>query len=84
MEWEEVRSLYPNQFVKLQVLKSRLDGNQEFIEDIAVIGTVSDDNATLELLQSKGDQLVYHTSHEEIILKVRGAIGLRGKMRYAD
>jgi hypothetical protein len=84
MEWQEVRSLYPNQFVKLQVLKSHLQGDQEIIEEVAVIGTVSDEDATRELLQSKGDQLVYHTSHEEIVLKVRGTIGLRGKFRYAD
>ncbi|AEV19414.1 hypothetical protein GTCCBUS3UF5_21060 [Geobacillus thermoleovorans CCB_US3_UF5] len=84
MEWQEVRSLYPNQFVKLQVLKSHLEGDQEIIEEVAVIGTVSDKDATRELLQSKGNQLVYHTSHKEIVLKVRGAIGLRGKFHYAD
>ena len=44
MEWQEVRSLYPNQFVKLQVLKSRLQGDQEIIEEMAVIGTVSDED----------------------------------------
>ncbi|KAB2953692.1 hypothetical protein F9B85_03480 [Heliorestis acidaminivorans] len=84
MKWQEVRSLYPNQFVKLQVLKSRLEGTQEIIEDMAVVGMVPDANATRELLQSKGEYLVYHTSHEEIVLKVRGAIGLRGKVSYAD
>jgi len=84
MEWQEVRSLYPNQFVKLQVLKSRLEGNRQIIEDMAVIGTVCDEHATRELLQSKGDRLVYHTNHEEIVLEVRGAIGFRGKVRYAD
>jgi formylmethanofuran dehydrogenase subunit D len=84
MEWQEVRLLYPNQFVKLQVLKSHLQGDQEIIEEVAVIETVSDEDATRELLQSKGDQLVYHTNHKEIVLKVRGTIGLRGNFRYAD
>ncbi|OPX02306.1 hypothetical protein RA955_11950 [Geobacillus proteiniphilus] len=84
MKWQEVRLLYPNQFVKLQVLKSHLQGDQEIIEEVAVIGTVSDEDATRELLQSKGNQFVYHTSHKEIVLKVRKTIGLRGKFRYAN
>ncbi|MED4878374.1 hypothetical protein P9743_13275 [Anoxybacillus geothermalis] len=84
MKWQEVRSLYPNQFVKVQVLKSHLQGDREIIEEVDVIGTVSDEDATRELLQSKGNQLVYHTSHKELVLKVRKAIGLRGKAHYAD
>ncbi|ADI26726.1 hypothetical protein [Geobacillus sp. C56-T3] len=84
MKWQEVRSLYPNQFVKVQALKSYLQEDQEIIEEVDVIGTVSNEDATRELLQSKGNQLVYHTSHKEIVLKVRKAIGLRGKFHYAD
>ncbi|MBB5326367.1 hypothetical protein HNQ34_003520 [Anoxybacillus tepidamans] len=84
MKWQEVRTLYPNQFVKLHILKSRLHGDKEIVEEVAVVGTVPDENATRELLQSKGNELVYHTSHEDIVLQVRGMISLRGKARYAD
>ncbi|ASS99413.1 MULTISPECIES: hypothetical protein [Geobacillus] len=84
MKWQEVRSSYPNQFVKVQILKSRLQGDREIIEEVDVMGTVSNEDATRELLQSKGNQLVYHTSHKEIVLKVRKAIGLRGKAHDAD
>ncbi|WP_342778091.1 hypothetical protein [Terrilactibacillus laevilacticus] len=37
MKWLEVRKLYPNQFVKLKVLSSHIDNDQEFIDDIAII-----------------------------------------------
>ncbi|MDC3413884.1 hypothetical protein [Terrihalobacillus insolitus] len=77
MKWSEVRKLYPNQFVKLKVLSSYIKSGQEFIEDIAVIKPVSDELATKELLQSKGDELVYHTTNENIVLEVRQDVGLR-------
>lgn len=77
MNWSEVRKLYPSQFVKLKVLSSHIEKDQEFIEDIAVIKPVSDELATKELLKSKGDELVYHTVHENIVLEIRQDVGLR-------
>ncbi|WP_163538972.1 hypothetical protein [Gracilibacillus sp. YIM 98692] len=77
MKWSEVRQLYPSQFVKLKVLSSHIENDQEFIEDIAVIKPISDKLATKELLRSKGDELVYHTVHENIVLEVRQDVGLR-------
>jgi hypothetical protein len=77
MKWSEVRKIYPNQFVKLKVLSSYIESGQEFIEDIAVIKPVSDELATKELLRSKGDELVYHTANENIVLEVRQDVGLR-------
>jgi hypothetical protein len=77
MKWSEVREIYPNQFVKLKVLSSYIESGQEFFEDIAVIEPVSDELASKELLQSKGDQLVYHTANENIVLEVRQDVVLR-------
>ena len=71
MKWLEVRKLYPNQFVKLKVLSSHIENGQEFIEDIAIIKPILDELATKELLKSKGDELVYHTANENIVLEVR-------------
>ena len=77
MKWSEVRKLYPNQFVKLKVLTSYVENHQEFIEDVAVVKPIPDELATKELLNSKEDELVYHTSHENIVLEIRQDIGLR-------
>lgn len=33
MKWEEVRKIYPNQYVKLQILASHVEGNTKFIDD---------------------------------------------------
>nr|WP_239984672.1 hypothetical protein [Lentibacillus sediminis] len=53
-----------------------MENSQEFfIEDIANIKPVSDKRATRELVNSKGDELVYHTAHENIVLEVRQDVG---------
>ncbi|PEL14307.1 hypothetical protein [Bacillus sp. AFS017336] len=77
MKWEDVKKLYPNQFVKLKVLSTYIKDHQEIIEEVAIIAPVLDELATKELLKSKGDELVYHTIHESIILKIRQDVGLR-------
>ncbi|MBW8350900.1 hypothetical protein K0H71_15820 [Bacillus sp. IITD106] len=71
MKWQEVRKIYPHQFVKIKVLSSHIENGQEFIEDIAIIKPIPDELATKELLKSKGDELVYHTVNENIVLEVR-------------
>nr|WP_164669824.1 hypothetical protein [Virgibacillus doumboii] len=77
MKWPEVRNMYPDQFVKLKVLSSHIENYQEIIEDVAVIRPVADESATNELLKSKNEDLVYHTSHENIVLEFRQDVGLR-------
>ena len=71
MKWEEVRQIYPDKFVKVEVLDSHIKGDKKLIDEVAVIDTVSDDNATKELLKSKEDILVYHTSKESFALEIR-------------
>jgi len=78
MKWEEVRRLYPNRFVKLQVLESRMDGNQKYIEDMAIIKAFEDNReATRELVRCQGDILIYHTGNEEVVVEVRNIKGYR-------
>lgn len=75
LKWSEVRKMYPYQFVKLKVLSSHIEDNQEIIEDIAVIRPVPDELATKELLKSKDEDLIYHTSHRNIALEIRQDVG---------
>lgn len=77
MKWAEVREKYPNQFVKIKILKSYSESDKEVVEEVAVIDSIDEYKATKELLSSKGDTLVYHTSKEKVVLTVRNKIGLR-------
>ena len=77
MKWNDVRNIYPDQFVKFEVLKSHVAEDKEYVDEIAVIGPVNNNDATKELLKSRDNILVYHTSKESVILKIRTRIGLR-------
>ena len=75
MKWEEVKKIYPNQFVKLQILEWHMEGDKKYIDDMVVIKVIEDNReATKELVRSKEAELVYHTGNEYIILEVRNII----------
>lgn len=79
MKWEEVRKIYPNRFVKIQVLKSHIKDNIRYIEDMAVIESYDDDReATRELVRAKDDILVYHTANDKIEIEIKQIFGYRG------
>lgn len=71
--------LYPNQYVLVKILKSRMEGNNEIIEDVAILRNITDpDEATRELVRCKGDMLVYHTGNQEMVVEIRTRPGYRG------
>lgn len=81
MKWEEVRKLYPNQFVKLKILQSYTEDNKKCVEDIAVIKAFDNNrDATRELVRAKEDELVYHTANENIVLEIYNIRGYRGAL----
>ena len=72
MKWEEVRNLYPNQYVKLNILDFYLEDDRKIVTDVALINVIEDSKlATKELLKSKGDTIVYHTGSEKIVIELR-------------
>lgn len=79
MKWEEVRRIYPDQFVLVEILNSHIENKTEIIDDVAVVRSITDPKeATYELIHSKGDTLVYHTSHDRIEVSIRTGVGFRG------
>ena len=79
MKWEEVRNLYPNQYVKLNILDFYLEHDRKIVTDVALIDVIEDSKlATKELQKSKGDTIVYHTGSKKIVIEMRNPTGLRG------
>ncbi|WP_141431094.1 hypothetical protein [Bacillus sp. 03113] len=79
MKWEEVRKIYPDQYVKLNILDFYLENDKKIVTDVALINLIEDSKlATKELLKSKGDTIVYHTGTEKIVIEMRNPTGLRG------
>ena len=79
MKWEEVRKLYPNQYVKLNILDFHVEADKKIVTDVALINVIeSPKTATKELLKAKGKTIVYHTGTEEIAIELRSPTDLRG------
>lgn len=79
MKWEEVRKIYPDRFVKVQILKDHIEKNIRYIDDMAVIQAFDDSKeATRELVRAKDDILVYHTGKEKIEVEIKKIFGYRG------
>lgn len=67
MKWEEVRRIYPNKFVKLQILEFHFEGNIKIIDEMALIKVIDDNkNAARELFNCETSTIVYHTANEKI------------------
>ena len=77
MKWDEVRKKYPDQFVKIEILKSHIEDEKQYVDEVVVIEPVDDTEATEELLKSKENIIVYHTSKKQIVLEIRDSQGLR-------
>ena len=69
--WEEVHRLYPDQFVLVQALSSRIEKDKKYVDEVAFIRAIPDEKeATRVLVRSKGDTFVYHTSNPHIVMTI--------------
>ena len=81
MKWEEVRKIYPEKYVLLQVLESHVEGDKKHIDDVAIIRAIDDSKeATRELVNARPGTLVYHTANDKIEVLIRKSVGFRGVM----
>lgn len=69
--WSEVRELYPDSWVMVTALQSHIEDNKQYVDEVAVIRTLSDDrDAKKMLMQCSGDTFVYHTINLEIVIEL--------------
>jgi hypothetical protein len=72
MQWQEVRSIYPNQYVLLEIMDSHTEDSVQYVDEVALIKAIQDpDEATSELLKCRDNHIVYHTGQEEIAIELR-------------
>jgi len=78
MTWKDVRINYPNQWVKLLIMKNHVEGNKEYIDEMDVLASIPRDlEAGRELVKCAENEVVYHTSHDEIYIEIRNIFGFR-------
>jgi len=72
MQWQEVRNIYPNQYVLLEILNSHTEDNTQYVDEVALIKAIQDpDEATKELLKCRDNNFVYHTGQDKIAIEIR-------------
>lgn len=72
MKWNEIKKIYPNQWVKLLILSSHETNDKEYIDEMEVLKSfTSDDEATDALVDCTDKEIVYHTNKDEIYSEIR-------------
>ncbi|WP_025692204.1 hypothetical protein [Paenibacillus zanthoxyli] len=71
MKWQEMRQLFPNQFVLFSVLEFHQEGTRRYIDEVEPIRTIADEDARTEFDQAGPGKLVYHTSSKVCIIRIR-------------
>jgi len=72
MQWQKVRTIYPDQYVLLEILDSHTEDNMQYVDEVALVRAIQDPSeATKELLKCKDNNIVYHTGQETIAIELR-------------
>jgi hypothetical protein len=81
MTWDEVREQFPGQFVKFEVIKSHIDGNKEYVDEVAIIKVIPDGKQAMkEFVRSGKGQYVYSTNNESVVINLVKHAGIRRSM----
>ncbi|WP_226670785.1 hypothetical protein [Metabacillus litoralis] len=71
MKWQEVRELFPNQFVLVSILNFHEEEDKKIIDEVAPIRSIPEDDVNKEFFNVEPGNIVYHTSNEECIVHIR-------------
>lgn len=87
MIWEEVKKTYPNQWVIIEAIEARTEGDKRIINQVSVVKTYQCDNnkALLHYLQlhrkhKERELYVVHTSRHELDITEEKWTGVRAKV----
>jgi hypothetical protein len=84
MKWEEVRKIYPNTFVKFEVVESHMEEDKEVVDEGAFIKTISNGKQAMkEHLNCKKGQYVRDEQTNVRVTKAKSysETGLRNNLR---
>ncbi|WML28676.1 hypothetical protein RCG24_11540 [Neobacillus sp. OS1-32] len=71
MKWQEVRELFPNQFVLVSILNYHEEEDKKIIDEVAPIRSIPEENVNKEFFKVEPGNIVYHTSNKECIVHIR-------------
>lgn len=71
MKWQEVRELFPDQYVLVSIIDYHEEDNKKIVDEVAPIRTVSEKDANKEFFQVEPGNIVYHTSNQDFVNHLR-------------
>ena len=78
MTWDEVRKLFPDQFVKFKIVESHIEGNKEHVDEVAIIKAIEDGKEAMkEFIKRKEGEYIDSTKNEKLIIALVKHIGIR-------
>ncbi|WP_455804779.1 hypothetical protein [Clostridium butyricum] len=78
MKWQEVRELYPNQFVKFEIIEYHEKDKIKYVDEVAIIKAIKDPREAMqEFTRCKNGQLVYSTQNESVTIEKIRHVGIR-------
>ena len=85
MKWQEVREMYPNQFVKFEIVEYHEYEKTKYVDEVAIIKAIKDGREAMkEFTKCKNGQLVYSTENESIVIEKIKHIGIRSNFSPSD
>ena len=85
MKWEKIREKFPAQWLLLESTKAHSEAGKRIVEEFSVIDTFPD---SISAMQKYGElhikdpwceYYVFHTDREELDIRERFWLGIRGK-----
>jgi hypothetical protein len=81
MKWQELRNLYPDQFVKFEIVESHIEEDKEYVDEVAFIQAIADSKEAMrEFRRCKQGQFVYSTKNENLVIELIKHVGIRKSM----
>ena len=81
MKWQELRNLYPDQFVKFEIVESHVEEDKEYVDEVAFIKEITDSKEAMrEFRKCKQGQFVYSTKNGKLIIELIKNVGIRRSM----
>ena len=83
MNWTEVRTKYPNQWLLVEALRAHSQDDKRLVDDIAVVDVFADSGAALQQYSRLHHQApdrelyVFHTSRDKLDITERQWLGVR-------
>ncbi|OME77955.1 hypothetical protein BK120_24990 [Paenibacillus sp. FSL A5-0031] len=71
MKWQEVRELFPDQFVLLSILEYKIQEDKKTVTEVAPIKTIPTEDANKAFFSAEPGSIVYHTSNEDCVIHLR-------------